>query len=194
MADRQDDLGALDFSYGGPTDVDDSDPLSFTEAESEAHDDLDALADYVPPSTEDPAADLDAIDSAAEATEESEDEDAVPLFTVINPPETVSVSASMDGSIQRVDLSPKATAMTAEELAAEIIVLAELARQKGLAGQHAFIMEQAAEMDEMRDAVASDRDGLSEFLSNSGGLNLPTLEQAAAAEAEVFATRYAGAD
>lgn len=182
-----DGLGALDFSYDHH--VEDSDPLDFVGYDTDTSAPLDELPDYAPVEIAE-TADLDAIDAAAEGTEDSDDEDALPLFTVTNPPETVSVSANMDGSIQRVELSGKVTNMTEAELAAEILVIADLARQKGLAGQHAFVVEQAAEIDIMRELGADDPEGLSRFLAMPEGANLPTLQQAIAAEAEVFATRY----
>jgi len=48
-------------------------------------------------------------------------------------------------------------------------------------------MEQAAELGVMGE-------GVSEFLHDPAGLNLPTPKQATEAEAEVFATRYTASD
>ncbi len=186
-----DGLGALDFSFDDNR-SEDSDALGFygPDDAADAATALDDLPEYAPAESGNVTADLEAIDAAAEVAEESDEEDALPLFTVTNPPETVSVSANMDGSIQRVELSGKVTTMTEAELAAEILVIADLARQKGLAGQHEFVLEQANNIDIMRELGADDPEGLSRFLAMPEGANLPTRQQAIAAEAEVFATRY----
>ena len=193
-----DDFDALDFSYSGGSAADDgdaaeADPLDFaSDAAGDAAATFDEVPDYSPEHVDHHATALDAIDSAAEVADDAADEDALPLFTVTNPPGTVSVSAAMDGTIQRVELSPKlASGMSESELAGEILVIADLARQKGLAGQHAFILEQVGQTDVMRELGEGDIEGLSRFLAMPEGVSLPTSQQAAAAEAEVFATRYA---
>ncbi|CDO85912.1 hypothetical protein AWC29_08020 [Mycobacterium triplex] len=56
-----------------------------------------------------------------------------------NPPKTVSVAALMDGRTQRVRLSSKVTSMTETELAAEIVVLADLAYKKGWPANGVFL-------------------------------------------------------
>ena len=38
-----------------------------------------------------------------------DDELPVPVFTVTNPPGTVTVTTFMDGRVKQIDLSPKAT-------------------------------------------------------------------------------------
>jgi hypothetical protein len=139
---------------------------------------LDALDDYVREPAEHTEADMDDLDLPTE----DEDEVPVALFTVTNPAGTVSVSAQMDGSIHQVELSAKATSMTESELAAEIIVIADLAQQSARSAQHTFILEK------MTEAGADDTDAIRDFLGE--GMGLPTPEQVAAAQAEVFATRY----
>ena len=82
---------------------DDLAALDFSVAESEqAESDLDALGDYA----EEPAED---------------DELPVPVFTVTNPPGTVTVTAFLDGRVKQIDLSPKVTDMTETDLADEIV-------------------------------------------------------------------------
>src|SRR5262249_23255300 len=114
-----DNLGALDFSGGGGVE----------------QSSLDALDDYAPTQPSETGADLDALHGLTEVEEESELE----LFTVTNPQGSVSVTAMMGGIIQRVTLSDKATSMSEAQLAEEIFVIADLARQKARAAQHTFM-------------------------------------------------------
>jgi len=107
----------------------------------------------------------------------------VPVLTVTNPPGTVTVSSFMDGRVKHIDLSPKATAMTESELADEIVVIAGLATADARSAQYAFMLEG------MR-GQGHDDAATRDFLSRD--LDLPTPEQARAARAELFATRYAG--
>ncbi len=190
-----DDFDALDFSYSGGSaaDAGDADPLDFAGGDhaGDAAATFDEVPDYAPEQVDVHATSLDAVDAAVDAGDEADDEDALPLFTVTNPPGTVSVSANMSGMIQQVELSAKVNTMSEAELADEILVLAGLARQKGRAGQHAFILEQVGQTDVMRELGEGDIGGLSRFLAMPEGVSLPTSQQAAAAEAEVFATRYA---
>ena len=109
--------------------------------------------------------------------------DAVPMFTVTNPPGTVTVTTYMDGRVHQIDLSPKAAAMAETLLAEEIVVIAGLATQDARSAQYTFMLEGMREQG--HDNVAT-RD----FLSRD--LDLPTPEQAQAARAELFTTRYAG--
>lgn len=159
-----DDLAALDFSGGG--------------AEESS---LDALDDYAPAETEDSEVDLDALHGLTE----QEDEPELALFTVTNPQGSVSVTTMMDGKVQQITVTDKASRMSESGLAEEIFVIADLARQKARAAQHTFMVENMSEMTgdgEQENAL------LHEFVNMA--LNLPTPEEAAAAEAEVFATRY----
>ncbi|GAB7144211.1 DUF2694 domain-containing protein [Mycobacterium riyadhense] len=162
------DLGALDFSGDGPA------------QESS----LDALGDYAPAEpveADDAGGDLDSLHRLTEPEEEAELE----LFTVTNPQGSVSVTALMGGIIQQVTVTDKASSMSESGLAEEIFVIADLARQKARAAQHTFMFQTMSEI------TGEDTDEsalLREFVGMT--LNLPTPEQAAAAEAEVFATRY----
>lgn len=161
-----DDLSALDFSGGAAV-----------EGSS-----LDALDDYAPSiESEDEGTDLDALAGLTEQEEEPE----LALFTVTNPQGSVSVTALMDGRIQQVTVTDKASSMSESGLAEEIFVIADLARQKARAAQHTFMVENMSEM-------TGDSDQQNAMLHEFVGmtLNLPTPEEAAAREAEVFATRY----
>ncbi|OBK18471.1 DUF2694 domain-containing protein [Mycobacterium asiaticum] len=162
-----DNLSALDFSGGAAVD----------EASS-----LDALGDYAPPAeSADDGTDLDALDGLTEQEEEPD----LALFTVTNPAGSVSVTALMDGRVQQVTVTDKASSMSESGLAEEIFVIADLARQKARAAQHTFMVENMSEM-------TGDSDQQNALLHEFVGatLNLPTPEEAAAYEAQVFASRY----
>jgi hypothetical protein len=156
-----DDLAALDFSGSAP--VDDGD---FG---------LGAFDDYQPTPTG-PTDGPEVIDEPGHEPGES-------LFTVTNPPGTVTVSAYFDGRVQRIELSPEAVTDSEDQLAAEIVVIAGLATQRARAAQFSYMLE--GMQDHGHDTVDT-RD----FLNRSIGL--PSPAEADAAEAEVFATRYAG--
>ncbi len=94
----------------------------------------------------------------------------------------MSVSALIDGRIQQIVLSTPVTDMREADLTDEVLVLAELARQKALAQQHTVLFEGMSGMG------VDDSEALREFLEI--GMDLSTPEQAAAAQAEVFAARY----
>lgn len=127
--------------------------------------------------------------SSGAATDTSEDD--VPAddepdqfgYTVANPPQTVTVTALMDGRIQRVRLAPGATKMTEVELAEEVLVIADLARQDGRSAQYEVMYSGLREL-------GHDRAEAKDFLSHS--LDLPSPEDAAATRAHIFATRYSG--
>jgi hypothetical protein len=129
--------------------------------------------------TQDSIGHLCAIDTTPEQGEEVPPQ----LFTVTNPPKTVSVSASLDGRVQHIDLTTKVTNMTEAQLADEILVIADLARQQARSAQYASMLEG------MRD-LGHDNASTRDFLARD--LDLPSPEEATAAAAEVFATRYAG--
>jgi hypothetical protein len=197
--DEHDDLAALDFSshQSGSDDNghEDADALDFSGAdESDEESEVEALGSFAPTEPEETGTELEAIAAATEVGDDEEgadEEDGVQLFTVTNPPETVSVSALIDGRTQRVRLSPKANSLTESELAEEIIVLAGLARKKGLAGQHTYLLENASQIEGLDGLTALGVDSnqlLRDFMD--AGMQLPTPEQADAAQAEVFAARY----
>ena len=144
---------------------DDLAALDFSVAESgQVESDLDALGDYA----EEPAED---------------DELPVPVFAVTNPPGTVTVTAFLDGRVKQVDLSPKVTEMTEADLADEIVVIAGLATADARSAQYAYMLEGMRRQG--HDDVAT-RD----FLARD--LDLPTPDEAKAARAQLFSTRYAG--
>jgi hypothetical protein len=189
------DLAALDFSADSDAasdDADASDPLDFSVTEVDGDDSAmdEFLGEYTPAvtETEDAEAELDAL---AEETDENGEEDVLApyTFTVTNPPGIVSVSALIGGRIREVELSPKARSMSEAELADEIIVLADLARQRALAGQQTYLMESEFLADGMREFGLDSREVVRDFMQN--GMGMPSAEQAEAAQAEVFATRYA---
>lgn len=117
------------------------------------------------------------------AAEAEDGEPPIPVFAVTNPPGTVTVTTYLDGRVKHIDLSPGAARMTETELADEVVVIADLATQDAKSAQYAFMLEG---MREQGHDDAATRD----FLSRD--LDLPTPEQAQAAQAQVFATRYAG--
>jgi hypothetical protein len=170
MVDRtdNDDLTAFDF-------VADRAP--------ESHDDVDAF-DFSAPEA-DPVADP--------FDEEEGDAEPDPLdaytHTVSNPSESVSVSALVDGSIRQVELSSKATEMSEEQLVDEILVLAHLARQSGLAGQRSYLEDSEVLRDGLDTIGLDSKEVVRDFVE--GGMGLPTAQEVAAEQAEVFATRYA---
>jgi hypothetical protein len=144
-------------------------------------DDLAAL-DFSVAETEPLESDLDALGDYAEAAT-ADDELAVPVFAVTNPPGTVTVTAFLDGRVKQVDLSPKVTDMTETDLADEIVVIAGLATQDARSAQYAYMLDGMHQQG--HDDVAT-RD----FLARD--LDLPTPDEAKAARAQLFSTRYAG--
>jgi hypothetical protein len=140
-------------------------------------DDLPALSFYGP-DAESAASDFDALGGY-----EDDEEVVATMFTVTNPPGTVTVSTLMDGSVQRIDLSQEVISMTEADLADEIVVIARLATQDARAAQYVHVL------DGMRQQGHDDA-ATRDFLSRD--LDLPSPEDASAARARVFATRYAG--
>ncbi|MCX8558813.1 hypothetical protein A5642_09095 [Mycolicibacterium mucogenicum] len=100
--------------------------------------------------------------------------------SVTNAAETVTVTATISGWLQRIELAPHATSIDEAELAREIMATAELARLKGQASQRNLVedmlMWQGADSHTARDYV-------DEYM------NLPTSDQPAEAEAAANA-RY----
>ena len=125
--------------------------------------------------------DDDANSALAEPKVSAEQELSSPMYTVTNPAGTVSVTVCLDGRAHHVELAPKVTDMTERELADEIRVIADLARQKARSQLHALIVEGVRVMGY---DPAIMRDGLRREL------DMPTPEEAAETAAEVFASRY----
>jgi hypothetical protein len=117
-----------------------------------------------------------------ESNDDDDDEITTLLFTAINPPGTVSVSAMMDGRVVRVDLSPEVVRLTESHLAEEITVIATMARRQALAAQHALAARVMGDL------------GHDDFSTRSyleRELNLPSPQTVRAERSSVFATRYA---
>ncbi|MEN3221239.1 YbaB/EbfC family DNA-binding protein [Mycolicibacterium porcinum] len=180
-----------DFPPHHPDDDDDYDDLSALDfASSDDNSDaagLDALGTYSDDGVVfgDFGSDVAESDDGGYA-DGSVDEDenlAVPLFTVTNPPETVTVTAFMDGRVHQIELAPKVTTLTERDLAEEILVIAGLAAQQAKSAQYSFML---AGMREHGHDDAATRD----FLTRD--LDLLTPEQADDARAQVFSTRYGG--
>lgn len=188
----RDDLAALDFSADSEEtsdDVTESDALDFSVSDDRGDDSAidDFLGEYAPAEAVAAGPELDGL---TEDIDEKNEEDVLAPYTfvVTNPPGTVSVSALIGGRIREFELSPKVNSMSEAELADEMLVLANLARQKGLAGQQTYLMESEFLSDGMRELGLDSREVISDFMQN--GLGMPSPEQADAAQAEVFATRY----
>jgi hypothetical protein len=126
---------------------------------------------------------LDAFDVYQPSVSAESAEPGEPSFVVTNPPGTVTVSTYFDGRVQRIELSPQATDAGEEELAAEIVVIAGLATQRARAAQFSYMLEGMQ-------GHGHDTVDTRDFLNRSVGL--PSPEDAEAAQAKVFATRYQG--
>ena len=138
---------------------------------------LDAFDVFLP--TDDP------VDQGSLTFDDDDDDDdsvEVLVFTVTNPPGTVCATVFIDGSLQRVELSPGVTAMTESELAQEIALIVNLARDQARAAQHAIVVEGMRELG--HDPVATGG-----YLEHD--LGLPSPETVLAETAQIFATRYA---
>ncbi|WP_166907461.1 YbaB/EbfC family DNA-binding protein [Mycobacterium sp. DL440] len=175
-----------DFPPHSPDDDDDYDDLSALDAsysdDASNAAGLDALGTYDDFVPVDDAASGDGFSEVSGAEDEQL---TVPLFTVTNPPETVTVTAFMDGRVHQIELAPKVTSLTERDLAEEILVIAGLAAQQAKSAQYSFML---AGMREHGHDDAATRD----FLTRD--LDLPTPEQADDARAQVFSTRYGGDD
>ena len=169
------DLAALDFGAAADDDTRETDLGVILGDYSSDGGDVDAATDDDPiaafPSPGFAGADGHADDAAA------------PLFTVGNPPGTVTVTTFLDGRVHRVDLAPPAATMAESALADEIVVIAALATQDARSAQYTVML------DGMREH-GHDNAATRDFLNRD--LDLPTPEQAAAARIELFTNRYAG--
>jgi hypothetical protein len=182
--DDHDNLAALDFSSTEATPVDSQayDMDFGTDVDRDPGSGLADLDEYAPAEIAAAVTVEDIIDSQTGDGDEHDDDAPILMFTVTNPPGTVSVSSLMDGRIQQIDLAPSVTTMTESQLAEEIRVIADLARLKGLAGQYAFMTDML-----YREELHNGAD-LRVVLEE--GLELPSPQQADEAQADVFASRY----
>lgn len=146
--------------------------------DSEPEDDNLAALDFSPTGG-DHASSLDALGDYAPADTHEVDNSQGPLFTVANPPGTVTVTTHLNGRIQRVELSPQVTKMTEAQLAQEIIAVSAVAAVKARATLHGFVTG-LMRVQGMDSATASD------FVERQ--LSLPTPQQAAVVEAEFIAS------
>jgi len=161
----QDNLAALDFSVAG---------------DAAGETDLGViLGEY----SSETASDAETAEVLQAFADRDADDESMPLFTVTNPPGTVTVTTYMDGRVHQIDLSPKAAAMAEAALAEEIVIIADLATQDARSAQYTFMLEGMREQ-------GHDNAATRDFLSRD--LDLPTPEQARAARAELFTTRYTG--
>jgi hypothetical protein len=99
---------------------------------------------------------------------------------VTNPAGTVTTKAAVSGRIQRIELSPDAVSMTESALIREVISTAKLANLKGRAAQYSLI-------EGILSYQGLDHQTAREFIDQH--LDLPTPEQAAAAESDAH-SRY----
>ena len=183
--DDHDNLAALDFSSteAAPVDSQAYDMDFGSDNDRDAGSGLADLDEYAPAEIANAVTVEDIIDSqTGDADEHADDEAPGPMFTVTNPPGTVSVSSLMDGRIQQIDLAPSVTTMTESQLAEEIRVIADLARRKGLAGQYTLMATML--YSEAHHNGAEVRAVLEQ------GLELPSPQQADETQADVFASRY----
>ena len=102
------------------------------------------------------------------------------LFTVTNPPGTVSATATLGGRIDHIDIID-VSEFSEAQLADEIVTLVELARVKAQAAQHAVTVH-------LMRGLGHDRVETSSYLEHSIGL--PAPDAVDARTAEVFAARY----
>ncbi|MEE3064364.1 MAG: hypothetical protein VYA67_10435 [Actinomycetota bacterium] len=186
-ADDQEDISALVFfnsNQSSPSDDLDRQALIFGDGDDGSQGSAaDALRAQLTAEPQDTTTDVDAIRPATHVATDDSQSGTDGLVKVTNPAGSVSAMALVDGSVVLIDLSPKVTKMSEAALADEILVVADLARQQGLAAQQTF-------MAQVMQALRSNIDlGAADELVAS--LKLPTQQQADAAQAEVFATRYA---
>jgi hypothetical protein len=118
----------------------------------------------------------------AELPDDTEDDEPKTIvFRVSNPQGSVTVTTYINGSVANIDLSPAVSRMSESQLADEIRVIADLARDQARAGQHALLTEFMSEL-------GHDRVYTTGFLRRQIGL--PTPEDANDEKSRVFATRY----
>jgi hypothetical protein len=134
--------------------------------------------DFSPPV----AADYADVGLDATAPEYADSGPQTMLFTVTNPPGTVSATALLDGRPVQVTLAPQVADMTESELAEEISLIARLASQNARAGQHLLASGMLQQMGQ---------DPVSARSYVEYELGLPSAETVLADKAQIFASRYA---
>lgn len=139
--------------------------------------------------------DLSALDLSAFDEEEESDLDALighgrsdeafdsevgspdPVFSATNSAQTVTVTAYLNGAIQRVNLAPHATSLTERELADEIVAVADVAREKARAALYELVSA-------LLRMQGQDSSSMRELLEDR--MQLPTPERATSAEAALL--------
>jgi len=159
--------------------ADDSDVDSYDYVDSRSY------FDVVDDDTDRLAAESGSVSGSARAFMHDDDVTApiVLAVSVTNAAQTVTATATISGWLQRIELAPQVTSIDEAELAREIIATAELARLKGQASQR-ILVENMLTLQGADTHMA--RDYVDEYL------NLPTPDQAAAAEAEANARHLRG--
>lgn len=138
-------------------------------------DDLSALDFFL--AAEDTASDLDALIGADPPGDAATGKGLPDLvFSVSNLDRSVTVSAYLNGQIQRVDLTPHVVSMTETELAKEIVAVADVARDKARAAQYELVSTLLL-------VQGQDSSSIGELLEQR--MHLPTPRAAAAAEARL---------
>ncbi|QZH61951.1 hypothetical protein K1X22_09750 [Mycolicibacterium farcinogenes] len=159
---------------------DDEDDASHSIGDDESiESDLDALPDDVLSET----ADLD-DDGVSEERDVAGDGEHDPGHTTLtNPPGTVSVTVDLDGRVHRFELAPETARMSEQQLAEEIRIIADLARQQVRSEVREFAVEAAR-------FSGLDPVSMGESL---GKIGMPSQTEYEAMRSHILATRYYGA-
>lgn len=166
-----------DDSWGSWDDEDDdSHSISDEDEDEDLTSDLDALSDYVPSQATDPDG-----EGLFEAREAGADEDPG-LTTVSNPPGTVTVTVNVDGRVHHIELAPETARMPEQQLAEEIRIIADLARQQVRSEVREFAVEAAR-------FTGLDPVSMGESL---GKIGMPSPSEYETLRSQIFAARYYG--
>lgn len=141
-------------------------------------DDLSALDFFV--AAEDDASDLDAL-IGADLPGDAAFASGLPelVFSVSNLDHSVTVTAYLNGEIQRVDLAPHVVSMSETELANDIVAVADVACDKARAAQYELVSTLLL-------VQGQDSSSIRELLEHR--MQLPTPDGAAAAEARLLSS------
>lgn len=140
-----------------------------------------AALDHYVPALDDRGPEAGLVPVAASASDEA---DLDFLFSAGNPAQTVTVTTMFNGTVQRVELSPRVAAELSEaELAAEVVAVSEVAAMKAQSGQYELISE-------LLRIQGQDRGSIRDLLEHT--MRLPTPNQAWAAEAQFNVERIHG--
>lgn len=172
---------------GSGTDGWDDDDSSADDHSPDTAGDHEAILEAFDSYTVDPEHDstddgLDALPDGGDGGDALDDEADIPLISATNPPGTVTVTAYLNGVVQKIDLAPSVTSSTERELADEIRIVADVAAKKATSAMHIFSVEMLA-------ALGIDRDTAEDFVNEHTTFAEPA--QARAAEANLVA-RHSG--